>query len=268
MERRLYWGFLGLLVAALGWFGISAAVSGAVEPPATVQFNRLVFVAVMTGSIPVTILLFIPLRLLLRAPAGRMFWIKHPSRTTEHLGPESAAVAVARAQERLAALGFTMEPPAVSEAGTQMPFRKAKAKEVVSFVDHAFGGELLVSPGAGGTRVIATVTFEDTVVVESGERERLAALAGYIAGAVAELKVAVLPFTMLCGVVIAIGNLVLWPVPGLHPWLAAHELTIALAAAGMILFGGYPILRNRAENYGLPLALLGLVAAFLPLVLR
>jgi hypothetical protein len=267
MERRLYWGLLGLLMAALGWFGVSSAVSGAHEPLAPVRFDRLVFVAVMMGSIPVTIFVFIPLRLLLRAPGGRMFWIKHPSRTIEHLGREPATEAVARAQERLTALGFTVEPPAVGEAGTLMLFRKAKAKEVVSFVDHAFGGELLVSPGAGGTRVIATVTFEDIVVVESGERERLAALAGYVAGAVTELKVAVLPFTMLCGVIIAIGNLILWPVPGLHPWLAAHELSIALAAVGMILFGSYPILRNRAENYGLPLALLGLAAAFLPMML-
>jgi len=268
MERRLYWGMFGLLLAALGGFGFSVMGSGVgdgVELP-HFGFNRLVFVGVMVASIPFTVLLFVPVRLLVRAPGGRMFWIKHPTRLQEHVGPEPSAAVAGQARQRLEALGFTVEAADSGEAGARILFHKAKAENVVSFVDHAFNGELLVASEGNGTRAIATVTFADTIVVESGETERLAAFAGYLAGARPRLEVAVLPFTMTCGVVIAMTNLVLCAIPAWRPWVVPHGLSIALAAAGLILFGGYPILRKRGESYGLPLGLLGLAAAFVPLL--
>jgi uncharacterized membrane protein len=114
--------------------------------------------------------------------------------------------------------------------------------------------------------VITRLVFQDTIVLESGEQERLTALARYISGATDELNVASLPFTMLCGVVIALLNLGLWPVPAARLWLEPHQLNIALAALAMMLVGGFPIVRKRAENHGLLLGLLGLVATILPLV--
>ena len=266
MERQLYRWMPVLLLVALGWFGVAAFSPGTGGWLGPLRFHQGVFVLVMFGSIPATILLFLPLRLTLGAPRGRLFWIKHPAQTVEHVTGDPVSTIASQARTRLEQLGFTVQSTEENGAQTKILFNKPKEKKVVRFIDHALAGELLLRRETGRTKVRTTVTFLDTVVLESGEYERMAALGRYVAGSVAELNVAVLPFTMLNGVVIATVNLMLLSVASWRTRLAPHELDITLAAVGLILFGGLPILRNRGENYGLLLGLLGLGAAILPLL--
>lgn len=256
-----------LLLLAAGWFAIRNSVADFSAGYRLLAFNRTVFITAMLLSMPTTVLLFLPVRMLMSGSGKRVFWIKHPARTIEEWTDEPLDKIGQTARQRLDALGFTVHLAEESPDGARILFTKPKAEKVVRFVDHAFDGELVVRRASGRNQLSATVVFRDIVLVESGESERLAALARYLAGATTDLQVAILPFTMLCGVVIAALNLALLPVDGLRPWLGSQQLSIALAAVGLILFGGFPILRNRGENYGLPLGVLGLTGAVLPLLL-
>lgn len=264
MERRIHRSLLGLVLLSAGTYGWQAFLPGDAFPVSW-HFHRGVFVAVMMGSIPATILLVLPLRLLLGRGRDRLVWIVKPARTFLHQSDQPVDGVLARARTRLEQLGFTCEA-ADGAAGTpRVVFHKAKAPKVVKFTDHAFSGGLTLRREGGATHAEATIVFEDTVVVETGESDRILALARYLVGAEPELRTATIPFTLVCGVVIAVSQALLRPIPALEPWMAYHALSITLAAVGMILLGGYPILQNRSENYGVGLGLVGLVTALFPL---
>ena len=266
MERRVYRGMLGLLLLALGVFVWSAWTRGAHGVVFEARFHRWAFTAVMLASIPGTMLLMAGLRLVLGASAGgRMFWIKHPARTVLRETDEDVAVILQRAEARLAALGFTVVPGDASGATRRLVFSKPKLPKVERFVDHPLQGELEVQRDHGRTRAAATLIFQDIIVVDSGEFERLDAIAGYILGSTEELNVPTLPFTMVCGVMIAVANAGLWPVAAARTWLVAEQFSVMFAAVAMILFGGYTIVSHRKESHGLLLGVLGLVAAITPL---
>lgn len=266
MERRLYQGLIGLLLVAFLLGGFHAFRNGIHPFSSGIMFHQPVFLGVMMASIPVTVLLMLPLRMILCGQRTGIFWIKHPSKTVEHETADPVGLVVTNARKRLELLGFVVTGEEGTDTERRLLLGKEKKEKVTAFIDHGFSGELLVRQESGRSRVLTRMVFEDTIVLESGEQERLAALARYLSGASNELSVSILPFTMVCGVTIAVINLGLWPVDAIRPWLAPYELTIALAAAGLILFGGYPLLTKRDENHGLPLGLLGLAAAFLPLV--
>jgi hypothetical protein len=219
----------------------------------------------MFASIPGTLLLMGALRLLLGGFGRRGFWIKHPAATVAHESVETPGTILKEASQRLAALGFVVEEAESSGEGRRLRFSKPKQKHVARFIDNAFTGELTVGPAQGVTPATATVVFRDIVLVESGESERLGNLAGYLLGVGDTLEVKTLPFTMLCGVVLATVNLALWPVPALHGWLAAQQLAFGLGAGGMILIGGYTIVRHPRESHGALLGALGMMAAVAPL---
>ncbi len=253
-----------MLVSA-GAYGWHAHLVGA-GFPVSWHFDRAVFVAVMFGSIPASVLLMLPLRLLLSRGRGRLVWIVSPARSFTHQSDAPVETVLERARTRLEQLGFTCEAVDGTAGSTRLVFHKPKAPKVVKFTDHAFSGGLTLRPDGAATQAEATIVFEDTIVVETGESDRMLALARYLVGAEDELKAATIPFTLACGVVIAVVTALLRPVPALEPWMSSQALSLSLASVGMILFGGYPILKNRAENYGLGLAAVGLLAAVLPLV--
>lgn len=226
MERRLYHGMLGLMLVALGWDGFHLYLAGIHGLPGVVRFNQPVFATVMMGSIPVTMLLMLPLRMILCGQFTGIFWIKHPSKTVELETNDSVEVVAEKAKKRLGELGFELAGEEGTGTETRLLLKKAKAAGVTGFIAHAFTGELLARQESGRTRVITQLVFLDTIVVESGEQERLAALARYISGGAGDLKVAVLPFTMVCGVVIALLNLGLWPLAAARLWLAAAILPL------------------------------------------
>jgi len=266
MERRIYRGIVGLLVLALGLFVWAASMRETHGVLFEARYHQGIFAVVMIASIPATMVLMAALRLGLGASAGgRAFWIKHPTRTVTHESGEDVAAVVARAEQRLAALGFTVVPGDASGASRRLVFSKTKEPKVERFVDHALQGELEVRRDNGRTRASATLIFQDIVVVDSGEFERLDAIAGYILGATEELNVPTLPFTMVCGVIIAVVNAALWPVPAVRSWLVSEQYSIMFGAVAMIVFGGYTVITHRKESHGLLLGALGLVAALAPL---
>lgn len=266
MERRIYLGLVGLLLLALAgfvWFAWTRETHGVLFEA---RFRQSVFVAVMLGSIPVATVLAAGLRLVLGASRGRAFWIKHPARAVTLETDDEVAVVLQRAGERLAGLGFTAKQGDANGPGRRLIFSKPKAPKVERFVGHALAGELEVRRDNGRTRASLTLIFQDTIVVDSGEFERLDTLAGYLLGATEELNVPMLPFTMVCGVVIAAVNVGLWPVPGAREWLVSQQYSIALAALAMILFGGYTVVSRREESHGVILGVLGVITAVAPLL--
>ncbi|MBL9216761.1 MAG: hypothetical protein JNG83_14890 [Opitutaceae bacterium] len=266
MEKHLYRGALVLLLAAMVWFGVFAASPEAHSSIGSVRFNRALFVGVMLGSIPATVLLFLPLRVLLARAGGRVIWIKHPTKTIDETVDLPLESVLAEATRRLGELGFTLESSEATATEARIVFSKPKSPKVVRFVEHAFKGEWVARRESGRTRVVTTLVFQDIILLESGESERLHALARYLGGVAPVLQVATLPFTLVCGIVIALTNLALLPVDSLRPWLTPNQPAIVLGALGMILLGGYPILKHRGENHGLPLGVLGVVATLLPLI--
>jgi hypothetical protein len=211
-------------------------------------------------------LLLAGLRLVLGASAGgRAFWIKHPARTVVRETEEEPAAVLARAEQRLVSLGFTVEPGEAEGSARRLIFSKPKQPKIERFVDHALQGELAVRRENGRALASATLIFQDIIVVDSGEFERLDAIAGYILGSAGELSVPILPFTMVCGVMIAVANAGLWAVPAARGWLVAEQYSIMFGALAMILFGGYTVVTRRKESHGILLGGLGMVAALAPL---
>ena len=263
MEKWLQRTVIVLLAAAVGHYIWHFHFSGASTFPVAWRFNHVVFTAAMMLSIPATVILLSPFRILLGGMGGRIIWLVNPARTVAMRISRPPELVLQQAKQRLLKMDFLVEEEPSAAKG-RLLFHRKKGEAVHSFIEHSFSGEVRAVRSGEASEVAVTLLLEETLVIETGELERMRLLAGYIGGEADELNIATLPFTLLCGVVLSLINISLLPFEAFQAWLVPHQLSLNLGVAGLILMGGYPIITKPKESYGWPLGLMGLLAALLP----
>src|SRR5437868_6406981 len=122
---------------------------------------------------------------LLRGRVPRLgLMLKHPAAMATNAPPEPVDAAMARVAQRLAALGFTHEAHVPADRPGAVVVRASKTADArqQAFLDHKFEAVVMLSPSTAGpgTDVAATVSQIDTILIDTGERERLRRLAEYL----------------------------------------------------------------------------------------
>ena len=263
---------------------------------------RAIWLLVLLAALPLTLALHLlvdALAALARGhlPTARLF-VKHPTASaSNHLAgpPEAAARQVA---ERMQALGFHADVAPAPEndspegtwdaqgaegtAATQdvgaapaVHVRAAKAATPhgQSFLDAAFEAKVRAagSDGDAGerTRVEATVTQLTTLILDTGESQRLRGLAEYFCLRSDRFEAPVVPFLAYWGATLAWGAVLGAALMRPHAWwqqtavVASSFTGTALCVVALV-----QAWRRPAELFGVPLALASVAAALMPYAVR
>jgi hypothetical protein len=261
IERFWFWsGIVAIVGVVAAWAVLRPTVP-------VFAYSSVAFVLTLFLSIPVTIFVLIFVRLGVGNAGGRIFWVEKP--TIRQPVPESVTPALlAVMKTRLTDEGFTVSEFPPGPGGAGLVFRKPAAAKVVHFLDHAFDGSVTEERAAGVAQHVVTLRFNDTLLLESGERARLTQLAEYFSGARDKLEVTTTPFTLVCGYVMGLaGLLVFASAAAVHSSYAGKMYSAAMASFVLIAVGAWPLLRRRVGLRGARLAGLGLALCAIPFVL-
>ncbi len=236
-------------------------------PPAHVRFeyHHAAFLVGLFLSIPLTLLVTLCLRWAVTGRVGRLLWINRPSVSLRIEPAASLAETATVVRQRLAACGFAVQEHAGRGNDLLFDFAKQKVPKTYSFIDHAFRGTASLSAAGPRPEATISVTFDDTVLIETGEYAKLRVLAGYLLGSEARLDVRQPPMTLVTGVVLAMTNLVALLLGLLdHPGWVQPTFSTSIAAAVLCLWGLAVVLKDRAHLEGLGLGSIGLAASAVP----
>ncbi|HKV39593.1 MAG TPA: hypothetical protein VJX67_10295, partial [Blastocatellia bacterium] len=229
LKEHIFWISTLLLLPLSLWviYNVAKSESG-------FQFNEPIFLLAMGTSIPLTMILDLLLYLAISGSSSLTFWTVRPavsSRWTASLNIESCFEETKR---RLVECGFNIQQPDNSDAGISVRFSKTKARLVMAFLDSAISGTLTLRSMASGTELATNIVHEDTLIIDSGERAHLRALAAYLCLECDSADLRRLPLTLYCGLTMAAATVGLGVVArplGLGSyWL----FSVAASAAGMI----------------------------------
>jgi hypothetical protein len=237
---------------------------------------------VLLASIPAALLAELLVEVGAALAAGRVprpgIFLRNATGVATSALPDPPDAVAPRVVERLDALGFTalthtpVWPPGVLE------IRSGKRADPLqqAFLDGKFAAVVTLAPLAGplpeqtGTAAAATVTFLDTIVIDTGERERLRRTAEHLCLRDAELSVPTVPFIAYAGLMLTWAPL-LW-LTFAPPRGDAHEaqgLAVCLkGAAGFAAFSTLQILIKPKRLFGLRIVAITLVLSVAPYVAR
>ena len=239
-------------------------------PPDGVMFvyRNYVFVIGLFLSIPLTLLVALVLRWVATGHLRQILWIKQPSVSVRLERAAAAAETAVLLRQRLAACGFAVKEEAGPAGEAVFDFVKPKAPRTYSFIDHGFRGTISLAGADARTEAAVTLTFDDVVLIESGEYDRLRALARYLVGLEAGLTARQAPLTLLNGATLAMANLLIL-ILGLldHPAWVPPTFSTSLAAAALCVWGLVVVLKDREHLEGLGLGAAGLAAAVVPFLM-
>jgi len=219
------------------------------------------FLVALLAAMPTAFLLELVITTLSGKKPGLRFWVKHPSVRCEHEARGSVEECAREVRNRLEAMGFACEPGAQGS----IRFSKPKRPQVNSFLDHAFSGQVRFGATGFGARIVAELTFADILLLETGEKTKLAALGDYICLSTADDVFRGVPLLLYCGVTLGFATALVscfvrfWPERA-SPWL----FPTSAAAVGFLAFALRFMVRDRRQLFGYRLAALGLVLAALP----
>ncbi len=247
---------------ALAWLVLSPWVLiGLVEARVAPAWDQTRFLVALLVALPATFLLELLLTGLLGKGSGLRFWVKHPSVRGENEAKAGASECEGELRARLAKLGFAYE----ATGPGALRFSKPKRPQVNAFLDHAFSGRVALVTTAFGTRIAVELTFADILLLETGERSKLTALADYLCLRSAEGAARSVPLLVYCGVTLGYATALASALERFRPvWVSPWLFPLSAAAVGFLAFALRAIVRDRTQLYGSRLAALGLALAALP----
>jgi hypothetical protein len=249
------------------------------------SFHPVPFTVILFLSLPLAIVLDMALTKLFARGSPLRVWVVKPSEELTVLLPAPAegndaafagllertylAQVVERIRGRLAEHRFESAVREEADGSRVITFRKGTDDPVVSFMDHSFSGEARVRTADSALEVHVRVTFEDTLIVETGEFEQMRALCRYLSLKSAELDYENVPHLLYCGLFLAFTMVVVALAPSLYRAAGAQVLTcLSLGAAGTILSALVLMQRDKQHLFGYRLALAGLYLASLPFLYK
>jgi hypothetical protein len=261
-REKNYWyislGFLGLAAIALYRLymeGFHPIFNARVWNTTTVLF---------LASLPLALVLETLLVFLTVKKAPLKFLVKQPSVNVQHeilRGNCSTAI-----EDRLKKLGFETKIESEDSNVTYLEFKKAKASSTYTFLEHSFFGMIEMIATRRGTEVTTKLTFDDTILIETGEMSDLQHLADYISLKCADLIIPKkVPLLITCGLALAyitvIYSLILDPAI-----LRQRVLLVSFSnAAIVILIVALSITKTKQrELIGFRIGFLGLALAAVP----
>lgn len=259
-RERLYWR-LSLLLALASPLAVLTTARAGFSP----DFNVALFTVIGFLSIPFAVLVDL-LRTTLCGDPVRL-WVVKPTanagRALAHPFPQAREAIVGR----LAECGFACATAGGPGGAEVIRFGKAKSPMLSSFLDHAFFGEMTLKASGPGSSVSCTITFDDTAILDTGERERLSSLCDYLTLKSSAFTYEGVPLTLFCGLVLSFVTALLTLVPR-RVVGDAFLTSLALSAAGLLASGVVFVLKDRAHNIGLRLAAGGIYLASIPFLAK
>lgn len=249
------------------------------------SFDPLTFPLVLIVSLPVSFLTDLAMTKLFAAGSPLRFWVVRPTEEIRHLLPAQSVDGGAglagllertyldqvadRIADRLRAHRFECEVRREATGARVVSFRKGKTEPMLAFMDNAIFGEARVGPTESAVEVHVRVTFDDTIILETGEFEQMRALCRYLALKSPELDYASVPQVLYCGLILAFAGALVTLVPSLYSAAGAQVLTcLSLGAAGMVLAALVLMQKDRKHLFGYRLAFAGLYLASLPFLYK
>jgi hypothetical protein len=226
------------------------------------QITSVLFFA----SLPLSLLF----ELLLAVSSGHRkslrLWIEKPSVTGQYQVPRANCSAAI--EHRLASLKFQISRKFREADSEYIEFKKDKAAQSYTFLDHGFFGLVELSPAPQGGQITTQLTFDDTLLIETGEMDELRQLADYISlqhdNHTQPRKVSLI---LYCGLVLAyltvLGSLCLNPAV-----LTQRTILTAFANAATLTLIAALVLTviKRSGLMGYRLGFLGLGLAIVPYI--
>ena len=252
-RERIYWR-LCLLLALASPLAVYSTAKAGFQP----NFNALLFTVIGFLSIPFAVLVDL-LRATLCGEPVRL-WVVRPTVNAGRALAQAPAQAREAVVSRLSECGFDYAPEAGAEV---IRFGKAKSPMLSSFLDHAFFGEMRLTAAESGSAVTCRLTFDDTTILDTGERANLAALCDYFTLKSQAFTHESVPLTLFCGLVLSFATALLALAP-VRVVGDAFLTSLALSAAGLLASGVVLIMKDRAHNFGLRLVAGGMYLASLP----
>ena len=225
-ERRFWWLSLFFVLAS------PLTLYVLVRTHYSFAFNPFVFSIFCFVSIPLSLLVDAVLIKLFDTTSSLRFWVVKPADEVRHLlsmPVQNGEVLFEDLQQRtrlksildmtqarLEELGFESPVTADASGGSVIAFRKAKRDPVLSFIDHSFFGEAQVRLLGAAVEVRVRTTFDDTLLLETGEFERIRALGNYISLKSPKFSYQNVPLIVYCGVNLALVTSIVAMVPYLN----------------------------------------------------
>lgn len=248
------------------------------------SFHPVPFTVALVASLPLSFLTDVVLTKLFAPGSPLRLWVVRPSEEVRHLLPAPAegggeaafagllertylVQVLERVRARLSGHGFESAVLEEADGSVVITFRKGKSDPVMAFMDNSIFGEARVRPSDSAVEVRVRVTFDDTLIVETGEFEQMRALCRYLSLKSPELHYETVPHVLTCGLTLAFATTVVALVPALYRAAGTQVFTcLSLGAAGMILASLVLMRRDREHLIGYRLAFAGLYLASLPLL--
>jgi hypothetical protein len=262
-RERVYWyislGFL--ILAAIAAYRLYSA-----------DFQPMFFSAIERKLIPVLFIGSLPLALvtdlLIAVASGQgkslRFWLPKPSTQCQYVVRRRQCTAVIT--DRLEKLGFNVRHQTTPAGIEYLDFQKAKSEKVYTFLENGFFGRVELSPTPVETAIRTKLTFDDTVIFDTGELTELRQLAEYISLKVARLEqFSKLSIMSACGLAMAYVTVLLSLC--VSPAIAAQRavLTSFANAAILMLVAALVItVMKRPALIGIRSILIGLGLAMMP----
>jgi hypothetical protein len=176
-RQRKYWyiSLFFLILAAIAGYRL---YSMGFQPVFFSRLGQRITSFLFFASIPLALLLEFLVAILAGHRQSLKLWVEKPSVTGQY--KVSGVNCSAAVEHRLAYLKFQVIRKFRESNSEYIEFKKDKAVQSHTFLDNAFFGRIELSPAPQGGQIIAQLTFDDTVLIDTGERDELQRLAGYI----------------------------------------------------------------------------------------
>lgn len=256
-RERLYW-WASLLLCLVSPLIVGMLVRSDISFAGFAFMQARFFVVSIAGLVAANLLEFVFAKLR-GVPLG--IFITNLTIDYETRSDHDPLVTAQKMVQTLAVLGFTIH---TGPDARTIRFEKAAKQKVHAFLDHAFSGTVAIEPLPRGTQLGVTLTFKDTILIETGERANLFALAGEICGQPAAHDFTNVPFTVYFGFALCFLTLLLSGFVALRTLNLGWLIASSVLAAGVNLTGVALICRNRKQHFGLRVAVAGLYLASTP----
>ncbi|ELS34462.1 MULTISPECIES: hypothetical protein [Pseudanabaena] len=200
-RERLYWRISLSFILISPWI-LSYLSRIALNPFVTMPFFKVVVsVGLIVSNVSVFLIEILYSKIIKGKPSFK-FWIVNP--TVEYRNHLQGSVMgyTQVIEQKLNHLEFQVEISQDYERQL-ISFHKLIKKPVHNFLDHAFSGKVILDPAFNGVDISVQLTFEDTVILETGEMNKLQAISEFIALKTSEIKIKAVPYTLYCSLIFA-----------------------------------------------------------------
>ncbi|MBW4695695.1 MAG: hypothetical protein KME27_28435 [Lyngbya sp. HA4199-MV5] len=230
-------------------------------------FKQVIIIG-MFANIAIVILLEMLYSRIIKGKTSFKFWVVKPSVEYRNRAQGSIKGCTHAIEQKLNCLGFQTDVSNASSTDGEeqmIQFQKSVKKPVHHFLNHAFSGKVMLKPAFNGVEIYVQLTFEDTLILETGEMSKLQAISEFIALKSSELQMKGVPFTLCCGLIFAYATIIAGAFVSMG-WSLNYAVvnSLALSGIGTILLSLFFSLKNGKDFMGWRLVFSGLYLAATP----